>query len=189
MAVRYVIGVDQSLRNVAFCVRDNTGKILAADNVITKTGKTDDATIDYVAVEFFDRLMPYIELDDPREVVFYWEHILYGKQGKSAARQELAGVLKWNIRQNGNRIYGVVPTQVHEFVEKRFDYRYPRNPKTNRTNTKLLKEGSKYVCHRFCNHWHNNDDNIADAVLISLLGYAHMFEKQRFSLVALSRQI
>lgn len=139
--------------------------------------------MDQVVEQFYECLAPYLEKIDGQSVTrVYFELVLFGKVGKATGRAELAGVLKWNLRQDGHMVYGVEPTSLNSFFANRYGFKYPGR------STKVVKETTMAMLHRHCG-FYTRDDNMADADVASLYGYAHTIEKQRLSPSALSKAI
>lgn len=181
--IKWIIGVDASLRNVGLSVFDNVGNKVFTTNLSTKNGQSDHDSIDKLVKEFFEVLSPYLEKHDDQSVTrIYFELIYFGKVGKATARAELIGVLKWNLREDGHRIYGVEPNALNSFFASRYGFKYSSR------KTKEIKQITMNMLHRHCNFYTNND-NIADAYVCGLYGCAHTFEKQRLSPTPLSRVI
>jgi len=174
---KYIIGVDAALRNVGLGVRDNLGELVYSGNITTRQGMSDHDSVDLICEKFFKVLDKYLYSSR-----VYIEAINFGRQGKSTARSEAAGVLKWNLRQADIPIFGVEPKAWQSWFAKRYGFRY--------TNWKsaTLKSETKLMVHRHLNLYTEND-NIADAVAITDFGYVHTFENTRLSVAALCRLI
>ena len=172
---KYIIGVDAALRNVGLNVRDNMDSIVFSDNITTPQGSPDHDSVDEICKEFFTKLDPYLG-----SCRIYFELINFGRMGKSAARAEAVGVLKWNCRQADLPIYGIEPKAWQSWFAKRYGFRY--------TNWKsdTLKRETILMVHRHLNLYTQND-NVADAAAIAKFGHAHTFERARLSVSALHR--
>lgn len=174
---KYIIGVDAALRNVGLSVRDNMDTIVFSGNITTAAGMNDHDSVDQICEQFFSKLDKYLG-----SCRIYFELINFGRMGKSAARSEAVGVLKWNCRQAGYPIYGIEPSAWQSWFASRYGFRY-----TNR-KTDTLKRETILMVHRHLNLYTEND-NIADATAIAKLGHAHTFENARLSVSALCRLV
>lgn len=185
--IKWIIGVDASLRNLGLSVFDNTATKVLHANLTTRNGMTDHDSVDKLVEEFFDLLRPYLEKVDGVSVTRIYFELIYaaggiGKQGKGTARAEVAGVIKWNLREDGHQLFGVEPNALNSFFGARYGFKYPGRA------TKVIKQTTMDMLHRHCNFYTRND-NEADAYVAGLYGCAHTFEKQRLSPTALSRMI
>lgn len=150
----------------------------------TANGLSDHASVDQIAGGFFDFVNPYIE--DHRAVV-YIEHILFAQKGKGTARAEANGVLKWNLRQEGIPVFGVVPNAVNSFIGHLCNIKYPSGRKdglTTAQRSKRIKQLTMSALHEHFN-FYTRDDNVADSYAIALFGYSHCIEKRRISAIPL----
>ena len=190
MAIKYIVGLDIALRNVGVSVHDNVGTRLEAYNIATKNGMNDHDSIDYIVQVLFDYLNPKYfteELTAARAVVVYVENILFAKQGKGTARAEVTGVIKWNLRQQGIRLYGVEPATWQSYLYQKHGVK-PHRPGGGRIRTDDIKACVMHIVDRFYNFYTTND-NIADAIGIGQFGLAHSIERKRFSVRALSQMV
>lgn len=188
MITKYIIGIDQALRNTAVTVFDNTGRMLEFFNITTKAGTPTHICVDYIIDQFFERLAKYMtpELLRTHSTAFFIEDIKYTRAGdKTHARAEVAGVLKWLIRQDGWNVYGIDPGAANSFLDARFGIPTPkRKRKSDGPNGQ--KAHTMDVLHRYCNFYTRND-NIADSYVMGLFGYAYLIEKQRLSITPLCK--
>lgn len=190
MAIKYIVSLDIALRNVGVAVHDNVGTRLEAYNIATTNGMNDHDSIDYIVAVLFDYLNDkYLttELAEARAVVVYIENILFAKQGKGTARAEVTGVIKWNLRQQGIRLYGVEPSTWQSFLYGKHGVK-PSRPGGGRVRTEDIKACVMMIVDRYYNFYTKND-NIADAIGIGQFGLAHSIERKRFSVRALSRLV
>lgn len=185
MSVKYIIGIDQALRNTGVSVFDNTGKLHKSFNIQTSKGTPTHVAVDHIVEQFFEQLEEFItpELSARRGIAFFYEYIQYQRVGdKTHGRAEVAGALKWLIRQEGLNVWGVDPGAANSFLDARF---HLPNPKRKR-NSETQKAHTMDVLHRHCN-FYTRDDNIADSYVMALFGYAYLIEKQRLAVTPLCK--
>ncbi len=197
---KYIIGVDASLRNVAISVFDNLGQLQASTCIKTITGWSDHQSIDYIIEHFFEFVNPYLvhNAEGKSLTTFYIEHILFGQNGKSTARAEAIGIIKWNLRQERHSMFGVVPTAANSFIAGKFSITFPNTGRRKRNSegkvigdgmtkaqrTKRIKKLTMDALHVNCN-FYTTDDNIADSYVMGLFGLAHCIEKRQLSVTPL----
>jgi hypothetical protein len=190
MSIKYIVGLDVALRNVGVSVHDNVGTRLEQFNIPTSNGMNDHDSIDKIVEVLFDFMNPRYftpELSEARAVVVYIENILFAKHGKGTARAEVTGVIKWNLRQQGIRLYGVEPSTWQSYLFGKHGVK-PHRPGGGRVRTEDIKSCVMHIVDRFYNYYTTND-NIADAIGIGQFGLAHSIERKRFSVRALSRLV
>jgi hypothetical protein len=157
--------------------------MLETFNIKTKNGQNDYDAIDYIVEQFFERTQKYLDKVDDRSVVrIYVEDSVSTLHGKGSARAEVIGIIKWNLRQDGHKVWGVTSAAVNSFIQSKFNVKFASR------KSKDVKEGTMRALHRHCGYW-TTDDNCADAYAIALYGYAHAIEKQRLSPRGHSRMI
>lgn len=163
---------------------DNLAQLVANRLITTTQGWPDHASVDKIVEDFFEFTNPYLSDSKGKPTAaVYIEHILFSKKGKSTARAEAAGVIKWNLRQEGVPVYLVVPKAVNSFIGARFGVDYPsgRGDGLNADQRrKRIKQLTRQTLHTECNFYANSEDE-ADAYAIALFGYGHCVEKQSLS--------
>ena len=104
---KFIIGVDVSLTSTGIAVVDNMAKIHSVDHIKTSPNKADHTRIDYIVDQFFERLRPYIN-DHTR---FVFEAFAFSRNsGKAFTRAEVAGIIKYKLRQDEYDIIAVSPS-------------------------------------------------------------------------------
>lgn len=189
--VKYIIGIDAALRNVALSVGDNLDNVIETVNLTTKPGTNDHDSIDKLVDEVFGGNARFGGIDkylqEPNNVAVYFEDILFGTTGKGTARAEVNGVLKWNLRQQGVwRLYGVTNSALNSFLWGKHNVK--PNKAGSRATSKEIKRCTMDVLDQKYNYYTKND-NLADAYTARLFGYAHAIEKKRLSVRALARSV
>lgn len=176
MSVKFLIGVDQALRNTGVSVHDHMQNEIETFNIQTATGTPDDRAIDYIVEQFFKRLAPYFVRHKGQQIArVYMEDITYTRHGdKTHARSECAGALKWNMRQDNIPHYGMSPGALNSFL---FD-RHGVKPASRKS--KDIKAATMAVLHSRYN-FYTEDDNKADAYVAALFGHAHAIDKQKLA--------
>jgi hypothetical protein len=159
------------------------GNHIKTFNIKTKNGQSDHHAIDSIVERFFQTCEPYLEKVDGKSIcVIYVEDSVSTLTGKGGTRAEVIGIIKWNLREDGHKVWGVTSAAINSFIQSKFNVKFASR------KSKDVKEGTMRALHRHCKFW-TTDDNEADAYAIALYGYAHAVEKQRLSPRAHSRMI
>lgn len=180
MSVKYIIGIDPSLRDLGVVVLDNTGTLVESFNVTTKAGWTDHRSIDFIVEELFEKLEKYMTwpLLKSGGVVFFFEDFYYATggragNGKMGGRLQLFGVLGWHLRTSGIKAYAAQPSSLVSFL-------CGTVPRKSADKKKAVMD---WLHHN--RNFYTKNDNIADAYNAAEYGYAFIIEGQRLTVRAL----
>jgi hypothetical protein len=125
-----------------------------------------------------------IEVRAARAIAFFFDDTYaFARQGKGVGRAEAAGTIKWLLRQEAFHLYGVTPAASFSFLCSQFNL----SSKTVK-GTQAKKQTTMNILHRHRNFYTTND-NIADAYVLSMFGYAFLVEKKKLSVRPLCRLV
>lgn len=165
-----------SLTDSGVGVADADGKIVAHTSIKTKVSPVDFIRIDDIVKEFFEFVNPYLATNT---VAFMFEDVIFGGRasGKSAARQQILGVIQWLLRNEGVRVVGMTPKAwVSHLI---YPHKVPRSSDASKAAVKMVLE-NKFG-------FFTNNLNISDGCGLAIVGHAYYVQGKRLSVRALGR--